>query len=297
MCSVCGCGQSTIAPAPGAPAVPIRLSGIDWSTATAADVHDHGHSHEPDLDHHHEPEAVRHDHLHFGLGEAGVSVPGFDQGRLVRLERDLLGRNDAQADKNRTRLGHTGTLTLNLVSSPGSGKTTLLVRTLQELAGRLPVAVVEGDQQTSLDADRIRATGAPAVQVNTGKGCHLDADMISRALDTLPELQDGVLFVENVGNLVCPAGFDLGEHAKVAVLSTTEGEDKPLKYPDLFAAARLLLVNKSDLIPYLDVDVDLITENARRVNPDIEVMLVSAKTGEGFESWLAWIEAQRAALG
>ncbi len=221
-----------------------------------------------------------------------VHAHGTPASRVVQIERDLLAANDSWARRNRERFATEGTLCLNLVSSPGSGKTALLVRTVSELASRRPVGVIEGDQQTSNDAERIRATGVPAVQVNTGKGCHLEAPMISRALERLALAAGGVLFVENVGNLVCPALFDLGEAHKVAILSVTEGEDKPLKYPDMFRAADLVLVNKVDLLPYLDFDVELCEANARRVNPALEVMRVSAKTGEGFDEWLGWIESR-----
>jgi two-component system response regulator HupR/HoxA len=179
-------------------------------------------------------------------------------------------------------------LALNLVSSPGSGKTTLLVKTI-EMLGDQPLAVIEGDQQTANDADRIRATGAPAVQVNTGKGCHLDGHMVGHAVEDLNLLPQSLLFIENVGNLVCPAAFDLGEDAKVAILSVTEGEDKPLKYPDMFTAARLAILNKIDLAPHCDVDLDLYEENLRRVNPEITILRVSARTGEGMEAWLGWL--------
>jgi hydrogenase nickel incorporation protein HypB len=179
---------------------------------------------------------------------------------------------------------------LNLVSSPGSGKTTLLVRTIERLAGRLAVAVIEGDQQTTFDAERIRATGAPAIQINTGKGCHLDAAMVEAALGRLAPADGSVLMVENVGNLVCPAGFDLGEAHKVVVLSVTEGEDKPLKYPDMFHAASLMLLNKVDLLPYLSFDVARCVANARRVHPGIEVIEISATSGAGLDDWIGWIE-------
>jgi hydrogenase nickel incorporation protein HypB len=210
--------------------------------------------------------------------------------RRVRVERDLLAENDALASQNRARFAAQNVLALNLVSSPGSGKTTLLVRTLNELRGQVPLAVVEGDQQTENDAERIRATGAPAIQINTGKGCHLDAAMVSHAAEELPAVEGGVLFIENVGNLVCPASFDLGEAAKVVVLSVTEGEDKPLKYPDMFRAAKLMLLNKCDLLPYLSFDVKAAEANARRVNPDIEIIRISATSGEGMQDWLAWLE-------
>ena len=176
------------------------------------------------------------------------------------------------------------------MSSPGSGKTTLLVETVTRLQGRRPVAVIEGDQQTSLDAERIRATGVPAVQVNTGKGCHLDARMVHDALHDLPALPHGVLLIENVGNLVCPAGFDLGEAAKVLVFSVTEGEDKPLKYPDMFQAAQLVLLSKCDLLPHLRFDLDRAMQYIHQVNPQAQILQVSATSGEGLNAWLEWIE-------
>jgi hydrogenase nickel incorporation protein HypB len=212
---------------------------------------------------------------------------------MVQIERDILSKNDRIAMTNRESFRKRGLLALNLVSSPGSGKTSLLVRTVAALQGHWPVAVVEGDQQTSRDAERIRDAGAPAVQINTGKGCHLDAAMVSRALSQLAVADASVLFIENVGNLVCPAAFDLGEAAKVAILSVTEGEDKPLKYPDMFRAARLLLLNKCDLLPYLDFDSAVAIDNARKVNPAIEVIRISARTGEGMDEWLAWLGRER----
>ena len=215
---------------------------------------------------------------------------------MVQIEQDILGKNDGLAAQNRRWLADRGILALNFVSSPGSGKTTLLVKTIAALAGK-PVAVIEGDQQTANDAERIRATGAPAIQINTGKGCHLDADMVGRALKTLAPAEDSVLFIENVGNLVCPAAFDLGEACKVAILSVTEGEDKPLKYPDMFRAAKLMLLNKVDLLPYLSFDVEQAIAAARRVNPQIEVIQVSATSGEGFDDWLAWLAVRQAEAG
>ncbi len=242
-----------------------------------------------------DPEPVQGDGLlHFGHGPAGAHAPGMTQSRMVQIERDILSKNDRFAASNRAALEARGFLALNLVSSPGSGKTSLLVRSIAALQGRVPVAVIEGDQQTSQDADRIRAAGAPALQINTGKGCHLDAAMVGKAIQALEIGEDGVLFIENVGNLVCPAAFDLGEAAKVVILSVTEGEDKPLKYPDMFRAARLMLLNKCDLLPYLSFDVERVIENARRVNPAIEVIRVSATSGEGMPEWLAWLERERA---
>jgi hydrogenase nickel incorporation protein HypB len=209
---------------------------------------------------------------------------------MVRIERNLLEKNDAFAKANREKFAQSGLFVLNLVSSPGSGKTTLLTATIERLKHRLSISVIEGDQQTTHDADRIRATGASAIQINTGKGCHLDARMVGHAAERLGPPQDSVLMIENVGNLVCPSAFDLGEAHKVVILSVTEGEDKPLKYPDMFSAADVLLLNKVDLLPYLVFDVDKCLEFARRVNPRLKVIRTSATTGEGLEAWIAWIE-------
>ena len=266
MCSVCGCGQATL-----------------------EHVHDHGHAH----DHAH-----AHDHVHhgegladFGAGPARVHVPGLSQERIISIERGILSKNDQLARDNRRAFAARGVLALNVVSSPGSGKTSLLVKTIERLKGREEVAVIEGDQQTSNDAERIRAAGAPALQINTGKGCHLDAHMVGHAFETLRVVPGAVLFIENVGNLVCPAAFDLGEAKRIVVLSTTEGEDKPLKYPDMFATADLMLLNKCDLLPHLDFDVGKCLANALRVNPRLQTLLVSARTGEGLEAFVAWIES------
>ncbi|PZV37039.1 hydrogenase nickel incorporation protein HypB [Mesorhizobium kowhaii] len=272
MCTVCGCGEGEV-----------RIEG-------KAHGHHHHHGHEG---HDHGPHHHHHDHIH-DCGPAGTHAPGMSQARMVKLEKDILSKNNEYADANRKMFAERGVLALNLVSSPGSGKTTLLCRTIDALRGKLPIAVIEGDQQTSNDADRIRATGAPAIQVNTGKGCHLDAHMVGHAADHLDLAEGGLLLVENVGNLVCPAGFDLGEAHKVVVLSVTEGEDKPLKYPDMFAAADLMILNKTDLLPHLDFDVEACIANARKVNPRIKVLRVSARTGEGMSDWTAWIGAARA---
>ncbi len=233
--------------------------------------------------------------LDYGAGLAGVHVPGLSQERIVQIERDILSKNRTYAQDNRGAFARKGVLALNFVSSPGSGKTSLLVRAINDLKDRQSIAVIEGDQQTSNDAERIRATGAKAIQVNTGKGCHLDAHMVGHALETLDIADHSLLFIENVGNLVCPAAFDLGEAHKVVLLSVTEGEDKPAKYPDMFAAADLMLLNKSDLLPHLDFDVGACIAHALRVNPNLQTLVVSAKTGEGLAAFYAWIEA-RAAL-
>ena len=289
MCTVCGCGNGELKIGGKVPVGrPAAGATRSWkpvsSTAQAVTEPEHF---EPAADHPH--------HLHFGSGPAHTHAPGLSQSQMVRIEQDILGKNDRLAVANREILTARGIFALNLVSSPGSGKTTLLVRTVEALSRRHPVAVVEGDQQTEFDADRIRATGVPALQINTGKGCHLDAYMVGQAVERMDLADDSLLLIENVGNLVCPAGFDLGEAHKVVILSVTEGEDKPLKYPDMFAAADVMLLNKVDLLPYLSFDADRAVEYARRVNPRLQVMRTSSTSGEGFDAWLAWIEAGMAA--
>lgn len=215
------------------------------------------------------------------------------QSRMVQIEQDILSKNNQYAAANRHYFREHAILALNLVSSPGSGKTTLLTRTLGDLTGEYDMAVIEGDQQTANDAERIRATGVKALQINTGKGCHLDGHMVGHALETLQPADGSLLFIENVGNLVCPAAFDLGEAHKVAILSVTEGEDKPIKYPDMFHAADLMLLNKTDLLPHLNFDVESCIGYAQQVNPRIRVLQLSATTGEGMDAWYQWIAATR----
>lgn len=217
------------------------------------------------------------------------STCGCDNHEVVAIERDVLAKNDRLARRNRAWLDARGVRAVNLMSSPGAGKTTLLERTVREIAHDLPVAVIEGDQETLLDAERLRATGCRTVQINTGSGCHLDADMLFRALHTLSPGPGTLLFVENVGNLVCPALFDLGEHDRVVLASTTEGEDKPLKYPQMFRSADLVLVTKADLLPYLRFDADRFAEHLRRVNPRADVLPISAVSGHGLRRWRTWL--------
>ncbi|MBK8455455.1 MAG: hydrogenase nickel incorporation protein HypB [Thiofilum sp.] len=297
MCTVCGCGNGQT-----------RIEG-----------HNHDHDHHPDhvlSAHHHTPaplpqgasfqvlgqshteaasfQTIDQGHTHhYGTGAARAHAPGLSQSRMVQIEQDILGKNNEYAHSNRRYFTDNGVLTLNLVSSPGSGKTSLLVRTLTDLKDEFTLSVIEGDQETANDADRIRATGVPALQINTGKGCHLDAHMVGHALERLKPQQGSILFIENVGNLVCPAAFDLGEAHKVAILSVTEGEDKPIKYPDMFHASQLLLLNKIDLLPYLNFDVAQCIEYARRVNPGIQVLQVSATTGQGMQEWYQWLRMTR----
>ncbi|MCH9669712.1 MAG: hydrogenase nickel incorporation protein HypB [Actinomycetia bacterium] len=207
----------------------------------------------------------------------------------ITLEQKVLAKNDLIADENRRWLAERDILALNMTSSPGAGKTTLLERTIADLGGQRPIAVIEGDQETLLDANRIRAAGARAVQINTGAGCHLDAEMVRRALETLDPQPGSLLFIENVGNLVCPAMFDLGEHCKVVVISVTEGADKPLKYPHMFAAAGLVVINKTDLLPYVDFDIDAFAGHARSLNAGVQILPISATRGDGLPDWCRWL--------
>ncbi len=269
MCGICGCGDT----------------GEHHYDHEHEHEHEHGHGHGHGHDHGHDHgHAPEHAHAH---------AAGLAPARMVRVEQDIMAANQRHADANRTYFAERGIFVVNLVSSPGSGKTSLLVRTVAALKAEMPVAVIEGDQQTEFDAERIRAAGAPAWQINTGKACHLDAHMVGHALEHLPSLEGGILFIENVGNVVCPAGFDLGEAHKVVILSVTEGEDKPLKYPHMFHAADLMLVNKIDLLPHVACDMELILAGALRVNPAIGSVAVSAATGEGFGAWLDWLRQGR----
>lgn len=227
---------------------------------------------------------------------SGVPVPVNASTRWIPLQQSLLSHNDAIATQNRALFRSRKNLAINLLSGPGSGKTTLLETTLRHLKGHIPLCVVEGDQQTSRDAERILQTGTPAFQVNTGKGCHLEADQLSKALAVLDPAERGIVFIENVGNLVCPALFDLGEHHKVVILSVTEGEDKPIKYPEIFNQASLILLNKVDLLPYLDFDETLFMQYAKTVNPKAPIIKLSAKTGAGLSDWVDWLTAECHAL-
>ena len=255
MCATCGCGDDDV-----------RVTAVGHD-------HDHDHDHHDPVDHH--------DH------DREPSAASAQRTHTLELEVAVLAKNDRRAADNRARLDALGVTAVNLMSSPGSGKTTLLEATVAALD--TAVCVIEGDQETLVDAERIRAAGARAVQVNTGAGCHLDASMVARALTALRPETGGVLFIENVGNLVCPALFDLGEHRKVVVISVTEGDDKALKYPHMFAAADLVLINKVDLLPYVDFDPDRLADDARRLNPGVEVLTVSARTGQNLDAWLGWL--------
>lgn len=254
MCATCGC----------------EGDGGRVVTLTHEHAHEHGHPHD-------------HEHPH----EHGPS------GEVITLEQKVLAKNDQLAERNRGWFAGRGISAFNVMSSPGAGKTTLLVQTIGALSGSRPIAVIEGDQETTLDADRIAATGCSVIQINTGTGCHLDADMVRRALEKLDPAPGTLLFVENVGNLVCPALFDLGEEGKLVLISVTEGEDKPLKYPHMFAASDAVIVNKTDLLPYVDFDMETFARHAKSINPDVQILPTSAKTGEGMGNWYEWLAENR----
>ncbi len=277
MCTTCGCSdhaEATLTDPNSGQSRPIGAHGHHHH-------HDHGHEHGHAHAHDHIHDHVHHDHVH---------------GTTVALEQRILAKNERYAERNRGWLEGRGILALNLMSAPGAGKTTLLERTIRALGDELPVSVVEGDQETMLDAERIAATGCRTLQVNTGAGCHLEAEMLADALKQLAPPLNSLLMIENVGNLVCPALFDLGERARVVILSVTEGEDKPIKYPHMFRAADLMILNKIDLLPHVDFDVGRCLAYARRVNPGIECLQLSATTGQGLDSWLDWLRRRVGAL-
>lgn len=257
MCGTCGCGED---------------NHVTY-TVPGETGHHHGEGH------HHHDHHEHHDH------DRKQSVS-----KEIQLEIDVLSQNNLKAERNRGYFEALNICALNLVSSPGSGKTSLLEKTIIDLKDDLDFFIVEGDQQTSNDADRIKAAGAPVIQVNTGNGCHLDAEMVSTATKQLKPANGSILFIENVGNLVCPSMFDLGESTRIVVISTTEGDDKPIKYPTMFQTAQLCIINKTDLLPYVDFDVEKAKEYASRVNKDLEFITVSVKTGEGMDKWYNWLK-------
>jgi hydrogenase nickel incorporation protein HypB len=283
MCGYCGCTNAA------------KATIVDLQTGNASVMerdpaeplfhHDHGHdSHDHSHGHEHvHPDGTRHRH------DAGHDHHHHPITSLVELEARILAKNDTLAEANRAWFAGREILALNLVSSPGAGKTTLLERTIRDLKSELDLFVVEGDQATTNDGERIRAAGAPVVQVNTGTGCHLEADMVARGVRDLKPGLGSIIMIENVGNLVCPALFDLGERAKIVIFSVTEGEDKPLKYPHMFRAAEVVVLNKIDLLPHLEFDVERAVANARQVNPDIVILRLSARTGDGLDAWYGWL--------
>ncbi len=243
--------------------------------------HDHDHHHEHHHDHDHDNDDHDHHHDHFHNHSHEISV--------VQLEKDILYKNQLTAERNRGFFEALNIFSINLVSSPGSGKTSLLERTISDLKDKIAFSVIEGDQQTTNDADRIHKLNVPVIQINTGKGCHLDSEMISKAVKELKPVQDSVLMIENVGNLVCPAMFDLGELKRIVIISVTEGEDKPLKYPDMFLGSQICIINKIDLLPYLKFDLEKLKEYAKQVNPHLTFFEVSAASGEGLAAWYDYL--------
>jgi hydrogenase nickel incorporation protein HypB len=297
MCDTCGCGQSeAIIRKPGEESLAPDGEGHvhehphdhspDHPHAHTHDG-DHGHGHAHDHDHHDE-----HGHHHGSYDHSHTLTDDHHHLRKVEIEQDILAKNNLLAERNRGFFEAKNILALNLVSSPGSGKTSLLERTIREKGKELPFFIIEGDQQTMNDSNRIQEAGAPVVQVNTGEGCHLDADMVNRAVKSLGVAENAILMIENVGNLVCPALFDLGEAFRVVIMSTTEGEDKPLKYPYMFRTSDLCIINKTDLLPYLDFDLEKAKDFARQINPELQLIELSVKTGEGMELWYEWLSAR-----
>jgi hydrogenase nickel incorporation protein HypB len=273
MCVTCGCSSDENE---------VKIIKVDGKSVQHSHTHDHGngpheHSHSHDHDHNHEHHHHDHDHSHNSIKE-------------IDLEKDILHKNDLLAERNKGYFDAKNIFAINLVSSPGSGKTSLLERTIADLKNEISFAVIEGDQQTTNDADRIAALEIPVIQINTGKGCHLDSEMISKAVKQLSPVDGSLLMIENVGNLVCPAMFDLGENVRVVIISITEGEDKPIKYPDMFYSSQICVINKIDLLPYLKFDIEKLKDYARKVNPNLEFFEVSATSGEGLESWYNFLK-------
>lgn len=284
MCTTCGCSTGSLP----------SLTNLQTGESMALHEHDehdhsHGHDHGHDHDHLH---GHGHDHLH-GHEHSHSVTHAHGRSHLRALEHDLLAKNDQLAERNRGWFAGRDILALNLVSSPGSGKTTLLERTLRDLRSEQVMSVIEGDQETTNDARRIRATGCDVVQINTGTGCHLEAHMLARGLDQLDPPPHSLVWIENVGNLVCPALFDLGERCKIVIMSVTEGADKPLKYPHMFRASQLLLLNKIDLLPHVSFDVAECIDGARQVNPSLQVLQISATRGDGLPEFYAWLRELR----
>ncbi len=309
MCGTCGCGQSD-------EAVKILKPGEEQHSHAYSHQHEHSHEGEDhqhdhqhsynhlhqhnDLDHTHDHESHHHDHDHDHHHDHdhdhGHSHDHSHGGRQIEIEQDALLQNKLAAQRNRGYFEGRGLLALNLVSSPGSGKTSLLEKTIVSLKDKTKIFVIEGDQQTMNDANRIDAAGAPVVQINTGNGCHLDAEMVNKAVKKLDIKDQGILMIENVGNLVCPSLFDLGEAKRVVIISVTEGDDKPLKYPTMFETSDICIINKTDLLPYVDFDVAKAREYALRVNPRLIFFELSVKTGEGMEPWIEWLKNEQGEL-
>jgi hydrogenase nickel incorporation protein HypB len=280
MCDTCGCDQTN-------DEVTIRKPGDEKH-----DEHKHTHEHEHGGQTHTHPHVHSHlnNHSHTQDHEHEHQSPSHE--RTIELQTDILQKNNLLAERNRGYFQAKNIFSVNLVSSPGSGKTSLLERSIRELKNEIKFFVIEGDQQTMNDANRIKSVGAPVIQINTGNGCHLDADMINKAVNKLDAENNSVVMIENVGNLVCPALFDLGESKRVVIISVTEGEDKPIKYPNMFASSHLCIINKTDLLPYVDFDIEKTKQYALQVNHHLEFIELSVKTGEGMKEWYEWIKKQ-----
>jgi hydrogenase nickel incorporation protein HypB len=292
MCTTCGCSDQS------RPTL-TDLQGNE--TAIVSDEHGHSHRHPDSSDHshHHDHDsgpAHSHDHDHSVRPIHAHEHAATRHATTLRLEQQILAKNDRLAERNRGWFAGRNILAVNLVSSPGAGKTTLLERTIRDLGRELHLAVIEGDQATDIDARRIRDAGCHVVQINTGTGCHLDAEMVAHGLQNLDPPMNSVVLIENVGNLVCPALFDLGERAKVVVCSVTDGDDKPIKYPHMFRASEVMILNKIDLLPYVQFDLDRCVDYARQVNPALRILQVSATRGDGLTDWYEWLREQRAIL-
>ena len=272
MCSTCGCNSNENG-------ITLTKMGENHHTHHHHDGHTHSH------EHHHGEDAHTHEHHHEHHHHS-------HDVNIVELEKDILHQNQLGAERNRGFFDALNIFAMNLVSSPGSGKTSLLEKTIADLKEEIEFSVIEGDQQTTNDAARIHALNVPVLQINTGKGCHLDSEMIAKSLKELKPKQNSILMIENVGNLVCPAMFDLGENQRVVIISTTEGEDKPLKYPDMFHSSNICIINKIDLLPYLKFDLEKLKENAKKVNPNITFFEVSATSGEGMEAWYEFLKSK-----
>lgn len=279
MCVTCGCSSDENE---------VKIIKVDGKTISHSHSHDHGfgphkhiHSHEHDHDHDH---SHTHEHHHDDHGHIHMNV------KEINLEREILHKNDLLAERNKGYFEAKNIFAINLVSSPGSGKTSLLERTIADLKNEISFNVIEGDQQTTNDADRIAALNVPVIQINTGKGCHLDSEMISKAVKELSPKDGSMMIIENVGNLVCPSMFDLGENIRVVIISITEGEDKPIKYPDMFYGSQVCIINKMDLLPYLKFDLEKLKDYAKKVNPNLQFFEVSATTGQGMESWYSFLK-------
>ena len=277
MCSTCGCSSNENG-------ITLTKMGENHHTHHHHDGHTHSHEHHHGDHAHSHEHSHEHSHDHHHHHSHGTNI--------VELEKDILHQNQLGAERNRGFFEALNIFAMNLVSSPGSGKTSLLEKTIADLKNEIEFSVIEGDQQTTNDAERIHALNVPVLQINTGKGCHLDSEMIAKSLKELKPKQNSILMIENVGNLVCPSMFDLGENQRVVIISTTEGEDKPLKYPDMFFTSNICIINKIDLLPYLKFDIEKLKENAKKVNPNIQFFEVSATSGEGMEAWYEFLKSK-----